>query len=229
MRPPCASCTARTCGLFGCLTSRQLARLEEGKTSHAYNSGQPVYYEGNAALAVYCILEGRIKLWRTTQNGDEFVLGTRSSGELMGYRAVLCGSDYAVTAEPLERSVVCAIPREAFVCLVRESPALALGLLSLLAVQSLTREDQLVARNLDPVRRRTARYLLELAPPGAEPSPSPLRLQVPLKRGEMAHLIGTTPETLSRTLHVFAARGIVELERHEIRVLDMERLQRIAR
>ncbi len=85
-----------------------------------------------------------------------------------------------------------------------------------------------MARALELVRQRAARYLARALPADVERSSRPLRLRLPIRRGEMAHLIGTTPETLSRTLHALAAQGILEVHRREIRVLDLEALRRLA-
>lgn len=170
--------------------------------------------------------EGLVKIWRMGHAGDQHVLGLRGPGDVLGYRAVIYAGPYAVTAEPLERTIAATIPREVFVGLVRDDPRLAFRLLEVMAQRTLETEDRLLARVLDSVIKRTARVLLALgrehgAPPGRA-------THLPRKREDLARLIGTTPETLSRTLHSLAARGILDLSNREIHVRNMDSLRRLA-
>ena len=135
---------------------------------------------------------------------------------------------YGLTAVTLEPSRICAIPKDAFLDLVGHSPPLALELLRRLAVRSRLNEEQLVDRARLPVAARIARLLLGVhrhggaARKGSSPEASAI------SREELALLIGTTRETLSRTLHEFAGKGLLELSASAIRVLDPDGLRRIA-
>jgi CRP/FNR family transcriptional regulator len=88
-------------------------------------------------------------------------------------------------------------------------------------------EDRLMARSVEHVRQRTARYLLGLLP-DARVGSGPIELRELLPRHEMALLIGTTPETLSRALRALERRGILGRDRDRIIVRDLEALRRIA-
>ena len=216
----------RAGSLFCCLTPGQLTRLREVQTWRSYEPGQPIYYEATPAFAAFHVEEGLVKIWRMGHAGDQHVLGLRGPGDVLGYRAVISGGPYPVTADPLERTTVATIPREVFVGLVRDNPRLAHRLLEVMAQRTLETEDRLLARVLDSVIKRTARVLLELdhehvRPPNHTPP-------LPRKREDLARLIGTTPETLSRTLHSLESRGILDLSNREIRVRDMESLRHLA-
>jgi len=87
----------------------------------------------------------------------------------------------------------------------------------------------MVSRTEDPVRVRTAQLLLWLSAQLHDGASEPVHITVPLRRAEMAQMIGTTPETLSRTLHQFALRGFLELSRVDITILDLIGLRKIAR
>lgn len=228
-KPDCRQCPARARGAFAGLSAPQMRRLEPERTARAYAPGQALFYEGNPAFAVFCVAEGQIRLSRAGVNGDVQVMGTRSGGDLVGCRAVLAGGHYTITAEALRRSLACAIPRAVFLDLVRDDARLAFALLQRMSVLTIESEQQLVSRSLDSVRQRAARFLLRLLPGDDAPAGRPLALREVLPRGEMAHLIGASPETLSRTLHAWADRGILQLGRGSIVILDLEALRRIAR
>jgi CRP-like cAMP-binding protein len=112
--------------------------------------------------------------------------------------------------------------------ILRESPELALRLLGKLATELRVSEDQMVQRAVESVPQRTARFLLWLhdAHPRAADG---VRFDSVLRREDIAMAIGTTPETLSRTLHDLKRRRIISLERRAIRVHEPAALRRLAR
>ncbi len=196
-------------------------------SAHEYAAGETIFYEGNTALAVYCVGEGQIKLWRLGPHGDAHVLGIRGAGDLLGFTAVLTAGLHTVTAEALMRSRVCTIPRASFVEVVRDDATFAFAVLTHLAAATNETEDRLMARSVEHVRQRTARYLLGLLPEARDGS-GPIELRELLPRHEMAQLVGTTPETLSRTLRALERRGILGRDRDRIIVRDREALRRVA-
>jgi CRP/FNR family transcriptional regulator len=198
------------------------------RVARTYEPGQALFYESNHPLAIYCVRQGAIKLWRLGLRGEQHLVGTRGPGDLVGYRAALAGRPYIATAEALERSQVCAIPRESFLESLREDLLFAHALLARLAADSLDIEDRLVARAIDPARKRIARFLIQRVPTGST-SDGPIVVSLPFSHAEIAHLTGVSPETLSRMLGSFARRGVLQLARRELRILDIAALWRIAR
>jgi CRP-like cAMP-binding protein len=128
---------------------------------------------------------------------------------------------------PLEPSRICAIPRDAFLELVGHSAPLALELLRRLALRSRLTEEQLISRTHEPMMDRTVRLLLAMQDRNGAEGRNPAPLGADISREEMALLIGTTRETLSRTLHELAQRGLVEVSTSRVRVLDAAGLRAI--
>ena len=219
----CGGCAGAASDLFSCLSHEQRSRFSSAAISHVYRAHETLFHEATPALAVHCIRSGAIKLFRRLRGGDEVVVGTRGPGDLVGLRGVLAGLPYASTAMTLGPAIVCAIPGEAFLGLVRENATLGYRLLARLARESRLVEEQLVERTHSSVGKRTARFLLQRLPPLSPQAPE---AGIGMSREEMAQLIGTTPETLSRTLHALADEGILALDRKEIRVLDSDGLRR---
>lgn len=215
-------------GLLGALSDREFATLKSALLARSYEPERPLYYEGTPSLAAYLLQRGTVKLWRMGHAGDQHVIGLRGPGDLLGYRAVMAGSPYGVTAEPLEPTIASTIPRETFLALVRENGQFAFRLLESMARQSLDTEDRLMSRIQDSVLRRTATILLHLGSQSGRASRPPPNPCLPRKREDLARLIGTTPETLSRTLHALASQGILDLSNKGIRVVDLDSLRRLA-
>ncbi len=225
----CDRCAARARGVFCALSARPLGRLMAAHVPHRYAPGQQLCFQGNAAFAVFCIQEGRVKLSRLAPDGEEHVISVRNPGEIVGHRAVLLDGFYRASAVSIEPSTVCAIPRAAFMDLLRENSDFANAVLMQMARASLDTEDRLMARAMERVQTRLARFLLEHLPEPARAAQEPLVIRLELKRQEVARLVDTTPATLSHTLHVLAQRGVIAPRGREIRVLDRTSLERIAR
>jgi CRP-like cAMP-binding protein len=177
---------------------------------------------------VHCIRSGRVKLYKMGRKGEPQVIRLLGAGDILGYRPALAGETYAATAEAVETASICAIPRTAFLEALRRSPDLALRLMALMARELRVSEEQLLAQAQETVRQRTARTLVDFLASGAEDKRGGQRITLPLRRRELAQLVGTTPETLTRTLKLLERKGLLHLTRSEIYVPDPAALKRIA-
>jgi CRP/FNR family transcriptional regulator len=149
-------------------------------------------------------------------------------GEVMGYRALLADEPYAATAEAVDATTVCTIARDTIDELLGRDPELILRLLSKLATELRVSEDQMVTRLQEPVRQRAARFLLWLRDSLTGGARAGNKIAVPLLREEMAQMIGTTPETFSRTLRGLAREKVIAYDRKSISILKPRVLQGIA-
>ncbi len=227
MMPSCSSCPSRLAGVFRSLSPAHLASLEQAAVAHMYRVHQVVFYEGNPPLAVYCVQSGQVKLYKVGRDDAELVTSIPHRSELLGHCAVLAGEPYEVTAETLEPSTICAIPARTWLKLLAEVPGMAAELLGALARQVLSLEEELLSRTQEGVRQRAARLVLRLYGPAGDGEPASVGSHPGMPRSEMAHIIGTTPETLSRTLHELAREGVLELTRGKLTVLDIRALRKV--
>jgi CRP/FNR family transcriptional regulator len=221
MTMPCRDCASLVGRQFASMPEPLAERLARAIVRVGYRRAQTLFQEGTTPLACYCIHTGRVKLSRRWSDGHEVVVGVREAGELVGLRAILSEHPYATTAEVIEPSTVCVIPRDTFLDLVQHDHGLAMALLRLLAIDSRLTEEQVVARVRDSALVRTARLLVALAQTRRDPS----QAEVAIGRERMMLLVGTTRETLSRTLHGLARKGLIDVMGNRIRVLDLPALR----
>lgn len=224
----CALCDLRKIGLFGALEDDFLGRVDTEKTVHLYRQRQVVFHEGTPPLAIYCIRAGRVKLYRTGSKGEEVVLRILVPGDVFGHRPLLAGELYAATAEAIEEAEVCVLPKQTLIELLRVSPSLALEMLARLSRDLRVSEDQLLDVSQRSVKQRAANLLLMFLEGCGERIDGGVKLAIPIQRKEMAQMVGTTPETFSRTLHDLAERQAIALSRSEIVVIDEKLLRQIA-
>jgi CRP-like cAMP-binding protein len=182
-------------------------------------------------LAAYCVASGTVKLVKCGLAGDGMVLDLLGPGDVLGLSALLLGEPYATSAEVVETAAVCIIQRSTVLSLLAECPALSRELLGRLARELRITQEKLFVQARDTVARRTAHTLIMLfhATRGHETEKQAGTVPLPLLRAEIAQLVGTSPETLSRVLNDFSRRGIVQTKGREILVRDRPALERLAR
>lgn len=224
----CALCSNRSKSIFCNLAQKQINKLDSEKSVQRYEKGQVIFYDGNPAFAVYCIFSGSVKLFKSNRNGDQHIIRLLKSGDMLGYRAVLEGEFYTANAEALEPTIVCTIHRERFFKILEADRMASLCLLKKMAVEIRMSEEKMISHTQETVRQRTARMLLYLMDRLEKKGKKSLSLQTPLLRVEMAQIVGTTPETFSRTLHELDKLGIIKLTRTNIDIEKLDSLKKIA-
>ncbi len=220
----CAECSLNAGGAFAVLDGRARGVLERAKTVHEYQPGQGLFYEGTPAEEVYCIQSGLVKLYRSDPDGRQYVLRLAGPGESLGYEAVLARFPYTATAEALRPTRGCILPGRTLHELLTQVPGLGPRLIVDLAGRLRDSEDRRVALAQRSVRQRAAELLLQFADGSSSDSP----VSLPLRRTEMADMIATTPETLSRVLRDLGERGLIAIARKELRILDPRGLRAAA-
>lgn len=222
----------RFCGAREPTAFCQLAGLDPGADRSAvsisqYSDRQIIFREGNPSLAVFCVRAGIVKLSKTSATGEPLIIRLLGPGRLIGYRPLLGGEPFAASAEAVGAVELCAIPAPCFRRLLEASPTLALRLLALMARELRISEEQALILAHESVRARTVRQLLGFLSDTGVSLESGAPVVVPLLRRELAQMVGTSPETLSRTLHRLAQDGALRLTRTAIWVQNPRRLRAI--
>jgi CRP/FNR family transcriptional regulator len=226
--PLCQTCDLRANNLFTVLKGDQITRLDRDKTVREYNRGDVIFYEGTPSFAIYCIHYGWVKLYKVGSRAERQVIRLLGAGDVMGHRALLAGEPYASTAEVVDTTCICTIPKEPFLKMLTESPQLSMRLMTRLALELRESEEQTLILSHKSVQQRIAQLLLMLVKRTPHSTAEIIDIKIPLRRSEMAQMIGTTPETLSRTLRDFAKREILRVTRTDLSVLNLAELQKLA-
>ncbi|NIM22393.1 MAG: cyclic nucleotide-binding domain-containing protein [Candidatus Latescibacteria bacterium] len=226
--PECKTCDLRKNNLFSVLRGEQIDRLDREKMTREYQRGDVIFYENTPAFAIYCIFTGWVKVYKVGSRAERQVVRLLGPGDVIGHRAVLANEPYSTTAEAIQTSLICSLPKESLFKMLEESPQLSMRLMGRLARELRVSEDQMVILSHKSVRQRAAQLLLLLMRRSPEADDKYIELKIPIRRNEMAQMIGTTPETLSRTLRYFGQRGLLQSTRTELRILDPEGLRQLA-
>jgi len=178
--------------------------------------GQLLYAPGETGEALFILKAGSVRLYRLAPDGRKLVLATLGPGTVFGEMAVIGQSMTDSFAEALDECVVCIMSRVDIEQVMTEHPSVAVQMVRLLSTRLHEAENKLQQMAFTPVPERVARLLLTLSHDGEVAG---------FSHQELADMIGTSRETVSRALVDLKAAGLVEIDRRCIRLLDLPALQ----
>lgn len=200
-------------------------QLLQSARPEARKRGEVLFHQGAFARGAFLLKSGKVKIFQETPGGQRQTLYIYSDGDLVGYRQLLTGDVYAVTAAVLENARIVFIPADTFRGLVDTSPVFARNLLTALAREFTVWMNRMTVFGQLPVRRRLVLALLILheqyrqsgSPGGA----------ISITRTDLAEYIGASLETVVRALHRLKAAGLVDIAGRRIVLSQPERLVKI--
>lgn len=225
----CQACRNRGKADLCNLDGNAEAEFQKIRRALLYRRGQFVFYEGHAALGLYVLCSGRVKLTRSTAGGRRRLVGIVDPGMLIEKHTFQDGALHEVTCEALELSQVCVIDRSGYLALLGENGDLAVKMVKLLSREMCVFMDEMDQFAFASSRERLARLLLELAERYGEQTGSGYRINLQLKREELAQMAAMTVETTVRILKDFQASELIGIKGREIILLRPDRVARAAR
>jgi len=201
--------------------------LERAAREASYPADALLFVEGQPLPGVMVIVSGRVKLSTASADGRTIVVRIAGAGEVLGLSASVVGRTCELTAETTEPTRVKVIPRESFRQWLRAHPELAFQIAQELAEEYNNTCHQLRSMLLShTATERLARTLLQMvrnAAPDRE-----LRVEFCLTHQELAEMIGTSRETVTRLLANLRHRGLIEIEASTLIVRNREALCELA-
>jgi CRP-like cAMP-binding protein len=210
--------------LFEGLPTEQLEELAMIVTDLVFRPGQIIFSEGDEGTGFYVVITGRVKVFKLSFEGKEQTLHLFGPGEPFAEVAVFTGQRFPANAEALEESRVFFFPRDSFVDLIKKNTSIALSMLAVLSLR-LRRFTHLIDDlSLKEVPGRLSAYLLYLS----EQEKGAIDLDLTITKSQLASLLGTIPETLSRIFSRMTKQGYIELDGPRIKIVDREGLEDLA-
>jgi CRP/FNR family transcriptional regulator len=213
-----------TIPLFDGLPSDELEALSEIVLHKHFNKGQIIFSEGDKADGFYVVVEGTVKIFKLSVEGKEHILHIFESGEPFGEVPVFAGEHFPAHAEAIAESRLLFFPRDAFVNLIKQVPSLALNMLAALSARLRQFTVKVEHLSLKEVPGRLAAYLLYLS----EEAGGQDSVDLSISKQQLASLLGTIPETLSRILARMAKDGLIEMDGRHITIRDRVGVEELA-
>lgn len=153
--------------------------------------------------------------------GKEHILHIFGPGEPVGEVPVFSNQPFPASAEAIIKSTLYFFPRKAFVALIENNPSIALNMLAVLSKRLRQFAAQIENLSLKEVPARLAGYLLYTAQEQGQNDV----IHLPVSKGQLASLLGTIPETLSRIFAKMSDEGLIQVDGRQITIVDREGLQ----
>jgi CRP/FNR family transcriptional regulator, cyclic AMP receptor protein len=223
----CLLCKLRQSGYFCNLPPASLQELDKVKYASAYPQGAVLFVEGQAPRGVYMICGGRVKLSTTSRDGKTLILRIAQAGEVLGLHATVSGKPYELTAEALQPCQLDFIRRDDFLRFLQHHADACLNAAQHLSKNCQSAYEMIRSLGLShSVAEKLARLLLEWSSDG-DATKEGIRIKVSLTHEEIAQLIGTSRETVTRVLGEFRQKKLAQLRGSTLVILDKPGLERM--
>lgn len=220
---PEAIARLRRIPLFTQLDEQALKRIASAAREKSYPKNSVILFEDDPGDALYVVLTGQVKVVLIGEDGREVILSILKQGDFFGEMSLIDDQPRSAHVIATEESNLLVLRREEFRKCLEETPRIALGLLQALSRRLRRADDKIGGLVLLDVNGRVARLLLELADEhdGAH---------IPRKvtHHTIAQMIGSSRETVSRTIRDFADQGLIEVSRKDIAIINRPRLEELA-
>ena len=205
---------------FEGLPANHLDELADIAIEKSYSRGETIFFEGDEGNGFYMVGEGKVKIFKLSPMGKEHILHIFGQGEPFGEVPVFHGWPFPASAEALVKTRTFFFPRNRFVQLVEANPAIALNMLAVLSMRLRRFATQIENLSLKEVPARLANHLIYLS----EEQGREDKVELEISKGQLASLLGTIPETLSRIFAKMTEEGLIKVDGKVIYLLDRQTL-----
>lgn len=190
-----------------------------------YTKDSVILVEEEIGTALFVIIKGKVKVSRSSNDGREVILSILTDSDFFGEMSILDGLNRSATVVALEDSELFIIQRKEFLDLLNKHPEITIALLSELTRRLRNADMKIKALSLKDAEGKVATVILQLADDIGKIKQGIVEIEkLPLQQ-DLANMAGTSRETISRTLHSFARKGLVEMEGSKLRILDYEKFR----
>ena len=212
----------RVVDIFQDLSLEEIADIDRSTTMTTCRRGKIFYMPEDTSEVLFLLKEGRVQLYRISTEGKKLVLATVGPGAVFGEMALIGQGMHNSFAEALEDCVLCVMGREQVERLLATRPRVALRLFEALGRRLKEAEARLEEIGFQNIAARLASFLLQAAEEQGSDT------IVGLTHQDLAEQIGTYRETTTQTLSRFRRKGLIDIGRKRIALLDRDGLRRVA-
>jgi CRP/FNR family transcriptional regulator, cyclic AMP receptor protein len=212
--------------LISGVSNRSLEDLAGDANINEYKKRQVIYKEGSHPHYLYYIVSGKVKTYKTHEDGKDLVMDLYNKGDFFGYTTLLEGEAYKETAETMEETELALIPKKDFEELINSNPAIAKKLIALLARNVAAKEQQLLGIAYNTLRKKVAGALISMQKKYHTNKTEPY--QVDISRDDLATIAGTATESLIRTLSDFRSEQLIDIKNGKVIIANEKKLENLA-
>ncbi len=197
---------------------------EESKPKH-YSKKEIIYMEGSTPNRIYFVTKGKVKTYKANDDGKEYIVSLYTQGDFFGYNPLLENMPYTDSAMPMEDSELVVVYKEDFFALLLNNRDVALKFIKMLSNDVTEKEERLIRLAYNSVRKRVADALVTLHDRYAKDKKEIFSMEI--LREDLANMVGTSTESVIRTLSDFKEEKLIEIKGSTITFLNFDKIKRI--
>jgi CRP-like cAMP-binding protein len=190
-----------------------------------FSKKQLLYSEGRRPKYLYYLRAGKIKTFKTHEDGKEYITNLYNAGDYIGYIPLLENSNYDDSAEILEDAEINMIPKDDFLQAVYNDMNIAARFIKLISRDVKEKEERLLHLAYDSLRKRVAKGLVDIYQKFNKDNV--IQRPISISREDIAQYVGTATESLIRTLSDFRSEKLIEIKEGKIKIIEIDKLSNI--
>ncbi|MFA6584186.1 MAG: Crp/Fnr family transcriptional regulator [Elusimicrobiaceae bacterium] len=224
--PDCEKCLSKVNCLYNFFDRAAQKTWRSLRSTCSFQDGEYLFNEGEIPPGLFIVCAGRVKIYKTSANGQQLISRIEQGGDLVGHIAFFAGGNFQSSGEVMGTSVVSLIDNALFLDFLRKHPDASVAVMRALALD--VRAGDSRARDIayKPARTRMADVIIKASTP--ETGKTPKFVVKGVKRRELAEMAGLTVETAVRILADFEKKKIIKRNGKEIMIMNKLTLDKIA-
>jgi CRP/FNR family transcriptional regulator len=210
--------------LFGGLPEEHTAEIEKIAVNKYFNKGEIIFYDGDEGVGFYLVAAGSVSVYKISPEGKEQILHIVKEGDTIGAVPVFSGKSFPANARAISKSHLLFFDRKKFIQLIKNKPSLTMNILALLSMRLREFTIQVENLSLKEIPSRLAAYLLYLS----QEQGSKDLIKLNISKVQLANLLGTGPESLSRALGNMKSKNLIEEKGANIRLINRGMLEKLS-
>ena len=196
-----------------------LSLLSDNRDVSKYKRKQIIYVEGNRPARLYYIKKGKVKTYKTNEDGKELIVGIYGEGDFLGYVALLEGTVYKERAETMENTELAIIPKDEFDALMNTRKEVVVRFMTMLARNITEKEQLLLGLAYNSLRKKVADALITVN--------RKYKTSINISRENLAAIAGTATASMIRTLSEFKSEKLIEIHDGAITIINEKELENL--
>jgi len=211
--------------IFSELDADRLKQISQLGSRKFYKKDSWVLHENETGSALFVIISGKVKVSRESDDGKEVILTILNESDFFGEMAILDGLSRSAGVIAIEETELFIIQRTDFLNLLQEHPEISVALLQELTRRLRASDLRIKSLSLRDAEGKVASVILQLADDIGKIKQGKVEIERLPFQHDLANMAGTSRETISRTLHSFAKRGLIELEGTRLTINNYEKFK----
>jgi len=213
--------------IFSELNEDTLEKISKLGIQKSFKKDSVILFEHETGSALFVIISGKVKVSRVSDDGKEVILTILGDSDFFGEMAILDGLARSANVTAMEDSELFIIQRSDFLDLLHNHPEISITLLQELTQRLRSADMKIKSLSLKDAEGKVATVILQLADDVGKIKQGTVEIEKLPFQHDLANMAGTSRETISRTLHSFAKKGLVELDGSRLRIINYEKFKEL--